>query len=186
MCGRFALFSKDKIKHKFNIDIKPNFNISPNQMVITINEKRQIVKLKWGIKPEWHKSMLINARNETLEEKKTFKNTKRCIFIADGYFEWKKEKGKKVPFYHFLDNKLLFFAGIYDDTGCCVVTRESFVYLTSIHTRQPFFLKENQINYWLDRNDVNYVFDNIINFYRVSDSVNKIWNNSPHLIMEKN
>ena len=186
MCGRFALFSEDKIKNKFNVNIKPNFNISPNQLVTTINEKKQIVSLRWGIKPEWFKGILINARYETLEEKKTFKNTKRCIFIADGYFEWKKDKGKKVPFYHFLDNKLLFFAGIYDDTGCCVVTRESFVYLSSIHNRQPFFLKENQINFWLDRKNIEYVYDDVINFYEVSDSVNKIWNNSPRLIAKRN
>ena len=108
----------------------------------------------------------------------------RCVFIANGYFEWKKDKGKKLPFYHFLDDKLLFFGGIYDDTGCCVVTMKSFKYLSSIHHRQPFFLQENQINCWLERKKMKYTYNNIINFHRVSDSVNKIWNNSQELVKE--
>ena len=184
MCGRFALFSKENIRFKFNVNIEPNFNISPNQIVTTINEQKKIVRLKWGIKPDWLKGILINARYETLEEKKTFKDVKRCVFIANGYFEWKKDKGKKLPFYHFLDDKLLFFGGIYDDTGCCVVTMKSFKYLSSIHHRQPFFLQENQINCWLERKKMKYTYNNIINFHRVSDSVNKIWNNSQELVKE--
>ena len=186
MCGRFTLFSKENIKSKFNVNIKPNFNISPNQLVTIINEKRQIVQLKWGIKPEWFKGILINARYETLEKKKTFKDTKRCIFLADGYFEWKKDRGKKIPFYHFIDDKLLFFGGVYDSTGCCVVTRESFAYLSSIHHRQPFFLQESQIDSWLEDKNIKFTYNNIINFHRVSDSVNKIWNNSSELITEVN
>ena len=80
MCGRFTLFSKENIKSKFNVNIKPNFNISPNQLVTIINEKRQIVQLKWGIKPEWFKGILINARYETLEKKKHLKILKDVFF----------------------------------------------------------------------------------------------------------
>ena len=55
--------------------------------------------MKWGITPSWSKSKIniINARSETLQEKDDFKNSLRCIFIADGYYEWKKDKTYKRP-----------------------------------------------------------------------------------------
>ena len=59
--------------------------------------------MKWGFAPSWSKNKvkIINARSETLQEKTDFKNSLRCIFIADGYYEWKKDKSYKRPFYHF-------------------------------------------------------------------------------------
>ncbi len=186
MCGRYALYSENKIQSKFNKNIKidQNFNVTPNKQVLIIDKDKNLIKVKWGIKPSWKKTIIINARNETFRYKKTFCNLDRCVFIADGYYEWKRKKGVKEPFYHYLEKDLLFFAGLYSKDGCCIVTKESFHYLSHIHKRQPFFLKEDQIELWTNKVDVNLVFDKIINFHPVSRNINKIWNNYPELIDE--
>ena len=61
MCGRYVLYSKEKFKNKYNININPNYNISPNQEVFVIDQNMNITKLKWGIRAEWKKSLIINA-----------------------------------------------------------------------------------------------------------------------------
>ena len=186
MCGRYALYSSEKLKSKFNTNIKKNFNISPNQTVTILNDKKKIKTINWGIKPNWKKTSIINARFETLTAKKSFSNTMKCVFIVDGYYEWRRSGRYKIPFYHFISDDFLYFAGIYDDTGCCIVTTESFNYLSEIHSRQPYFLKENQIDLWLEDSKNPITFDKIVNFHQVSSKVNMIWNNSPDLILEKN
>ena len=186
MCGRFVLYSEKLIKSKFNLNIKKNFNISPNQEVVIINEKLKAIKVKWGIIPSWKKTLIINARFETINEKKTFRNFKKCVFVANGYYEWLRTEYSKTPYYHFnIDQELIFFAGIYNSIGCCIVTNKSVSYLSKIHGRQPFFLKENQIKEWISKENNNLFYDEIINFHPVSNAVNKIWNNSEDLIFEK-
>ena len=186
MCGRYALFSENKILHCINkkVEIKKNYNVSPHNKVLLIDKDLNLLNLKWGIKPSWSKSVIINARNETLREKKTFCNLQRCVFAPDGYYEWMNFKGEKRPFYHYLDNNFLFFAGLYNESGCCIVTTESFSYLSNIHNRQPFFLREDQIEFWINKSKGNVEFNKIINFHPVSKNVNKTWNNYPELIDE--
>ena len=185
MCGRYALFSQKKFKIKYKSDVKKNYNISPNQKVVVIDQENYIREKSWGIKPTWKKTNIINARLETLTLKKTFSNTKRCVFIADGYYEWKRESGFKIPYYHYLVENFLYFAGIYDSSGCCIVTMNSFSYLSNIHFRQPFFLQENQIDQWLNEKINTCAFNKIINYHEVSKKVNMTWNNTSDLILEK-
>ena len=184
MCGRYVLYSKKKLKNKYNINIDPNYNISPNQEVFVIDQNMNIIKLKWGIRAEWKNSLIINARSETMEIKKTFAGLNRCVFISDGYFEWKRSGKLKTPYYHYVPNTFLYFAGLYNNTGCVVVTMDSFQYLSKIHRRQPFFLKENQIDSWIKKDNSNIIFDEIINFHQVSTEVNKTWCNSNDMIIE--
>ena len=72
MCGRYALFSKNKVFSKFGVNITPNYNISPNQNILVIDENLAPKLMNWGLKPEWMKKSIINARNETLFDKKFF------------------------------------------------------------------------------------------------------------------
>ena len=74
----------------------------------------------------------------------------------------------------------MYFAGLCNNTGC-VVTMDSFHYLSKVHRRQPFFLKENQIDSWIKNEKSNIIFDEIVNFHKVYE-VNKIWCNSNDLI----
>ena len=99
---------------------------------------------EWGLTPEWSKkiekfSPLINARKETLLEKITFKNlikTSRCIVVADGYYEWKREENIKKPFYFTNENNgLMYFAGIFLNNQFCIITREATEKVSVIHQR---------------------------------------------------
>ena len=109
MCGRFTLTNKDKIKKRFDIDLEQSFNICPSTHILVLTNKLE--NIKWGYSPHWAKSPmnLINARYETIHEKPSFKDAKRCVFIMDGwyewkrYFDWKRRENIKDPYYHHLN-----------------------------------------------------------------------------------
>ena len=185
MCGRYALYTENKVKKKFNIQIKANYNITPNSRVLVLNNELYPEFMKWGIAPSWSKNKIniINARSETLQEKADFKNSLRCIFIADGYYEWKKDKGYKRPFYHFQKKHFLFFAGIYYiNRGCCIVTKQSHFNISYIHHRQPLLLEESDIKNWINYkySTKNNNFD--LTVYEVSNEVNNPMNNGKSTI----
>lgn len=181
MCGRYVLSSKKKIKKKFDKEINPNFNIAPQTEVLVLIAKEPIF-MNWHFNPPWAKKPmnLINARSETLKEKPSFRDTLRCIFIADGWYEWQRKKNMKIPYYHHRENELIYFAGIYNITsGCAIVTKEAHQKISFIHHRQPVLLEERDFSKWLDGQDVyeNNVIKDII-FYQVSSRVNNPKNNS--------
>lgn len=184
MCGRYCLYSRNSILKKFGIEINESYNISPGQVVHVLDERLEPKKILWGIKTEWNKKnfVLINARSETLQIKKFFRKSKRCIFIADGYYEWLFNGKKKIPYYHCLSNNLLFFGGIYNEKGACIVTKQSSLNLSIIHNRQPFFLDEKNFNEWLNFDEGNIDYENIINYHEVSSRVNRAWENDKDLI----
>ena len=130
MCGRYSLVFIDDLGNRFRvfnpmIGSRSRFNIAPgNEMPVIIHEeKNELVMMKWGLVPHWTQDITtaqrpINARAETLSEKPSFKEllqNRRCLVPASGFFEWKKEGKKKIPFYIHLPKTPLFaFAGLYD------------------------------------------------------------------------
>ena len=109
MCGRFTLSSNKKVEEKFGIEIKPSFNIPPSTNVLVLDKNLKPAKMKWNFSPMWAKQPLniINARSETLHEKPSFKNTERCIFITDGYYEWMRTNNSKTPYFHYFERDLI-------------------------------------------------------------------------------
>ena len=103
MCGRYAIYNKKKIKDIYNIDIDLNYNVSPGNNILILDCNYVPRKMIWKFSPIWSNKNfnIINARSETLHVKNSFKNTLRCIFIADGYYEWKEDINYKKPFYIF-------------------------------------------------------------------------------------
>ena len=185
MCGRFSLSNKNDVKSKFDIDIKPRYNISPGSEVDVLAGGP--FKLTWNLSPPWAKKPmnLINARYETLHEKPSFKDTARCVFIVDGwyewkrFFDWKKRENRNQPFYHHLGGELFFIAGVYNDSGCAIVTKGASKELKNIHPRQPFLLIENQISHWLSGDE--FIKDRCsseIQIHKVSTYVNSPKNDS--------
>src|SRR5690606_39947269 len=104
---------------------EPRYNIAPSQMVMCIRtnpetKDREFKELKWGLVPSWAKdpsigNKLINARGETVFEKPAFRKTfqhQRCLVLADGFYEWKREGKTKTPTYiRFKDGRPFPFAG---------------------------------------------------------------------------
>jgi len=181
MCGRFTLSSSKKVKDMFGIEVAPNFNIAPSQEVLVLNKEFVPQKMKWFYSPTWSKKPfnLINARSETLHLKPSFKNADRCIFIADGYFEWKRSSFK-TPYFHYIENDLMYFGGLYNSLlGCCIVTRQSYENISHIHHRQPIILDKNDFQSWLSKeHDFSSPITEKIKFHKVSNIVNSPLNNN--------
>ncbi|MFH1050217.1 MAG: SOS response-associated peptidase [bacterium] len=215
MCGRFALSAKtDEIEKLLpelysNKKIKPSYNIAPTQEVaIVINKNpKEITFAHWGLIPSWAKdksigNKMINARAETLQEKATFKNLfsrKRCLIIADGFFEWKKVEGfkRKTPYFIKMKTGEPFtFAGLWDTwknpenemvTSTVIITTEPNAIMQPIHNRMPVIILPEERKLWLTE-DIGssdlavllkpYTSDSML-AYQVSDAVNSPGNNSP-------
>lgn len=181
MCGRFVLSSKNKIKNKYNFKIKENYNITPGSDILIIDKNFLLLKIRWGFFPNWLKNLnIINARIETLFKKPSFKDSLRCIILADGYYEWKKENSIKQPYYFYLKDSLLYFAGIYNSiSGCCIITTKSQESLCHIHDRQPLILKENALKDWLEfKYNAEFKNSEPLCYHKVNTIVNSPTNNS--------
>lgn len=183
MCGRFALSAKtsqiEKLLPglKINNNINPRYNISPSQKVkVILNTKPdQIVEAQWGLLPSWAKdktiaSKMINARVETLLEKPAFKNSfknKRCLIIADAFYEWKNDsqsKGKIPYLIRLKSGEPFTFAGLWDvwinrDSpdneeilSTTIITTEPNDLMINIHNRMPVIVPVNLRQLWLDKN----------------------------------
>ena len=219
MCGRKTL-TKDMqsiieelaIEEWENPDnYLPNYNIAPtqNSPILIYKDKRIIKPMRWGLIPSWAKddkfgARMINARIETLLEKPSYRNlvsSNRCIIIADGYYEWKKDGDRKIPYY-FKDpnNKLLTLAGLYDlwkhpdgylVPSYTVITKEAQNDITIIHNRMPVILPQEHLDEWLKTEDFS-VSDAleiakstnpVLERYTVSPLVNSVKNNSPDCLL---
>ncbi|MBD2346547.1 SOS response-associated peptidase [Anabaena subtropica] len=178
MCGRFTLTqSAEALAEFFHVqqllDLEAQYNIAPTQTVVTLlhnpeNNKRELRKLHWGLIPSWAKdraiaSKLINARAETVAEKPSFRSAfkqRRCLVVADGFYEWQKQKSKKQPFYFRLqDGQPFGFAGLWEKwkapgseeiTSCTIVTTVANELLQPIHDRMPVILAPQDYDLWLD------------------------------------
>ncbi len=178
MCGRFTLtaeidllmdwFEIDEFASEFDLPVR--YNIAPSQDILTIvanGEKRRAGFLKWGLVPFWAKDpsigyKLINARAETVPEKPSFKHAfkkRRCLILADGFFEWKKDGKHKQPKYiKMKDGKPFAFAGLWekwkDNQGtpiytCTILTTEPNELMADIHNRMPVILPKEGYSQWL-------------------------------------
>jgi putative SOS response-associated peptidase YedK len=178
MCGRFTLTDPDAdLAVQFNLpeipDMQPRYNIAPTQPVAVVrvagkSQAREMVMLHWGLIPFWAKdpkigSRMINARAETAAEKPAFRaafRRRRCLVVADGFYEWQKQNGTKQPFFIRLRDKHPFaFAGLWehwegpDDSiiqSCTLLTCNPNDFLKAIHNRMPVILDPADYDLWLD------------------------------------
>ncbi len=217
MCGRFARFSiKPVIIEEFGveeigIDFEQEYNITPGNNVISVigGEKRRLTSFKWGLVPSWSKdpsigNKMINARSETISEKPSFRNAfkkRRCLVIADGFYEWQKREKSKYPFYISLKSSKPFgFAGLNERwtspsgeelNTCTIITCQPNSLLLSIHNRMPVIVKKEDEDLWLNCensedsriNDILKPYDSdLLEAFEVSKFVNSPANNSPDCI----
>jgi len=213
MCGRFTFIDIDEIRERFKaepIDLKPNYNVAPTQEVAVIHTNGQLAMFRWGLIPFWAKdpsigNKLINARAETVDEKPSFKHSlqrKRCLVVADGFYEWKKEGPNKRPYRITLkDNGLFGFAGLWDTwksligdivNSCSIITTTPNELMSSIHDRMPVILTRDSERVWLDQSIVDshllksllvpYPAD-LMNAYEVSTLVNSPRNNGSECLV---
>jgi putative SOS response-associated peptidase YedK len=204
MCGRYVITKPvtktvDLVKTNIKVEDKDNYNAHPTQklpIIKSYTNGRALENCDWGLIPSWAKDKkdfrpLINARLETLMEKVSFKKliqTSRCLVLADGYYEWKRENKEKIPYYFsMVDSGLIYFAGIHQNNQFCIITRDATETVKEIHHRQPLIINEEQIPDYLDvKKEAMNILRNIkppkLKFHEVSRNVNKPINNDPSLI----
>ena len=171
MCGRFALKNfrgVEDLFSPFNIpvpEMEGRYNISPGSFIPgLLSDMTLHTDIFWGMKPPWMKNqkLLINARSETIREKSTFKKhikQHRMIIPASGFYEWKTEANKKIPYYITdPEDKFLAIAGIYrinenKEIQCAIVTTRAGISMSSVHDRQPVLLKSDAMKDWLFSED---------------------------------
>ena len=181
MCGRFVVSTKNA----FGLKYKASYNVTPSQLV-PVKTKNDAKLMKWSYSPSWKKDMnLINCRSETMNDKPSFKNAKRCIIFQNGWYEWQRKEKEKIPYYHYCSSNN--FAGLYNNIGCLILTRNSTDKISHIHHRQPLLLEDNEICDYLEgKNILNSNANNDIKFHCVSKEVNNPSNNNPSLINKVN
>lgn len=178
MCGRFTLVTPAKeLAEQFRLievpSLSPRYNIAPTQPVAAVrqlpgNGARKLSLLHWGLVPFWAKepgigSRMINARSETAAEKPAFRaafRRRRCLVLADGFYEWQRLERGKQPFYIRLrDGKPFAFAGLWehwkgpDETtidSCTLLTTEPNDLIRPVHNRMPVILAPEDYDLWLD------------------------------------
>tara|TARA_B100000579_G_scaffold266525_1_gene219839 strand:+ start:4430 stop:5056 length:627 start_codon:yes stop_codon:yes gene_type:complete len=207
MCGRYVITNpiiktKKIVKKAINLEDIENYNAHPYQELPVIKKYTNgntLEKLKWGIIPSWSKKKdfkpLINARLETIDEKISFKKLikqKRCVAVADGFYEWKRQEKIKTPYYFLRkDKKMLFIAAIYENNEFCLITEDANENIKIIHHRQPVILNESDVNRYLnlELDGSNFLKESKkvnLEFYEISREVNKPTNNNISLIQNIN
>ena len=208
MCGRYKITKPltktvDLVKTNIKVENIDNYNAHPTQklpIIRSYTNGKALELCEWGLVPSWSKKLekfspLINARKETLMEKVTFKNliqTSRCIVLADGYYEWKREEKNKVPYYFTKnDSTLMFMAAIHQNNQFCIITREATENVSKIHHREPLVINQSQIDNYLNiKKDAIEVLNSIkppsLKFHEISKEVNNPVNNDPALIKSIN
>ncbi|AFM39467.1 hypothetical protein Desaci_0400 [Desulfosporosinus acidiphilus SJ4] len=176
MCGRFSLIQVKDLEKRFEFEqiefeFEPRYNIAPSQQVPGVlrqNGRNRLCMFRWGLIPNWAKderigNKMINARGETLKEKQSFRKSleqRRCLVLADGFYEWKREGRVKKPYRITLhDGRPFAFAGLWDSwltpagqrvNSCTIVTTSSNTLMETIHQRMPVILPQKNEALWLN------------------------------------
>jgi putative SOS response-associated peptidase YedK len=175
MCGRYTMRSPaNVIADEFELPVMPPYvprwNIAPTQMVAAIrlqDGKQVAATLRWGLIPSWVQDvkkspLLINAKSETAATKPAFRaafKRRRCLVLADGYYEWQKVGKLKQPYYHRLKNDRPFaFAGLWERwekgeqpiESCTILTTDANELAAAFHDRMPVILPRDARCLWLD------------------------------------
>ena len=181
MCGRFAFYSPAEATAALfgatgTLDVDPRYNIAPTQTIAAVRNReedgRELVTLRWGLVPFWAKdpsigNRMINARAETVAEKPAFRaayRRRRCLVLADGFYEWRREGSVKIPWYISLASDEPFaFAGLWEswhskDTEqsletATLITTQANDFLATLHHRMPVILEADRAERWLAGDD---------------------------------
>jgi putative SOS response-associated peptidase YedK len=217
MCGRYTLSQPGDLLKELGVpedeqvEILPNYNVAPTQEVPIVRPgakgDRELAIVRWGLIPFWAKdekigNQMINARCESVSEKPAYKNAfkkRRCVLLADGFFEWKKQGSVKQPFHFFLeDHQPFVFAGLWERwtkgaepiESCTIITTSANDTVAEVHDRMPVILGPEARELWLDDSvqDAE-LLSSILRPYAgkmsaspVSRAVNSPRNNSPEIL----
>ena len=202
MCGRFTLSSNlADLKNEFSNNLSGNFpakyNISPGQtsaVIFFYRNQYKLLNIEWGFKTFRNGNLIINARSETINRKKSFQELikfQRCLVPANSWFEWSKPK--KPYLIKNKENKIISFAGLFkiDENGekkFIIITSEANGYLRKIHHRTPAVVKQKDFMNWLGENYksalsiLKPINNNDYGFHPVSPEIGKVSNDNKNIL----
>jgi len=182
VCGRYTLAGPDPaaLRERFpigeRVEVRRRFNVAPGDHVLAVTTDREGAPrgeaLRWGLVPYWAAEpaklglKLVNARAETMAEKPVFREAfarRRCLVLADGFYEWQRGSAGKQPFWVTRDDGEPFaFAGLWaswrprEGDGdveplrtCTIVTTTPSSRIAHIHDRMPVMLERGAEAAWL-------------------------------------
>ncbi len=218
MCGRYTYYPGEfhDLRIRWTLDnefpsLRPRYNIAPSQqapVIANIDGNNRLEMFQWGLVPSWAKdptigNRMINARAETLAEKPSFKRllkSRRCLVLADGFYEWRREAKSKVPMrFKLKTGEPFVFAGLWDIwkqpqgeilRTYTIITTEPNKLLSRIHSRMPVMLNDEAALKWLDTHaEITYALSLLKSYpaesmegYDVSKLVNNPYNDSPECV----
>ena len=178
MCARFTLRTAPRWLSQSWLggdwdSFTPRYNIAPSQEVAAFRygaapRGPDLVMLRWGLQAaavpgSTARSLRINARSETVHQKVSFRESfrlRRCVVLADGYYEWRRSGGGRQPYFVRLrDDRVFGFAGIWESCrepggaefeACAILTTDANPLTRRIHARMPVILQRGGIEQWLD------------------------------------
>ncbi|MEM6770095.1 MAG: SOS response-associated peptidase [Bacteroidota bacterium] len=220
MCGRYSIvLDEAKLKQQLSREIQfpvtglpTNYNVAPTQngVVITNREPNRVKLFRWGLVPHWAKDLkigvrMINARREGIATKPSFRKPireKRCLVVADSFYEWQRHADGKTPQRIFpADGRYLVMAGIWEQwwpspevtdpvRTFSIITGAPNAEMAPVHDRMPMLLMdERDQNTWLDPDAplddalalLTTPRDGVLEYYPVPAAVGNVRNNGPAL-----
>lgn len=215
MCGRYSqVYQIEQAEKQLGIslsastEIVPNYNLAPTQEAqVILNEDPYLLQLlRWGLIPHWAKDIkqgarLINARRESIATKPSFRvpiRKRRCLVLADSFYEWRRSGKEKLPYRILRKNdELLVMAGIWDEARIddqyyrtfSIITTSPNAEMEAIHDRMPvLLLNQKDQQAWLGEQSLDETLellqtpaDDVLRYYRVSQRVNSVRNNGPEM-----
>lgn len=210
MCARYSLHSPlDRLQDVFGFTdappLEPRYNIAPSQEVLAVrlavDGEREAVLLKWGVSVPHVAAPLVNARSETAAEKPAFRDafrTRRCLVLADGFYEWRHEGAAKQPFFIAApDHEPLGLAALYEPergpqapATCVILTTRSNETVAVLHDRMPVIVPREHQAAWLDPSTPRAQLEPLleplpadrVEVRAVSTRVNNVKNDGPDLL----
>ena len=174
MCGRYSITANgQQIALRFGVQVagewQAHYNAAPSQNlpVILNRDPHSVQWLRWGLVPHWAKDpsighKMINARAETLLEKPSFREPlrkRRCLVLADGYYEWQATPNGKQPMRFVLEDAQPFaMAGLWEEWNAGATPLATFTVITTsanpmaaaVHNRMPVILEPETEREWLN------------------------------------
>ena len=212
--GRFGFLSEFTDSHSFDHGpwLGPRYNIAPTQPVLTVTNdgQRRGQLMRWGLVPFWAKDLkigarMINAVGETASAKPAFRaafKKRRCLVLANGFYEWKKEGNRKLPTYIYPKNgEPMAFAGLWETwkspegqvvQSCTIITTPANPLIQPLHNRMPVILSDETQALWLDpltedpKNLEPLLIPapvELLTSHPVADTVNSVKNQGPECIL---
>jgi putative SOS response-associated peptidase YedK len=226
MCGRYAItLPPEAMRLFFRYVEQPNFppryNVAPTQPVPIVRGQfdqnraitRHFVLARWGFLPRFVKDpkqfpLIVNARCETLLTKSSFRTAfkrRRCLFIADAFYEWRREaapngrrrQAARAYLFHRSDGAPLALGGIWEswmgpngeelDTACIITTAANGA-TAAIHERLPAVIEPQSFDVWLDPDDVGAEAafnllrppaNDVLSYFEIGPEVNKVDTDTP-------